>query len=132
MVAQDIIISIIIIIAIEAITEIIVDSDFPLIKWLKRKIADKAFETPKTNKIMVAAHDLLNCGYCTSVWVAGFLSIWSPLYNYFNYYIICWLISTFAFHRISNLVHILYELIKRGRIKMYEIHLIQEDTNGSP
>jgi hypothetical protein len=132
MVTQDILIIIIIVIAIEAITEIIVDSDFPLLKWLKRKIADKAFETPQTNKILVVIHNLLGCGYCTSVWVSGFISIWTPLYNYFNNPIICWIISTFAFHRLSNWVHIFYELVKRGRVSTHDVNLTIGDDDGSP
>ena len=130
----DILIGIIIIIAIEAVTEIIVDSDFPLIKKFKKIISDIAYpeDSVKFNRFFIIIHDLLSCGYCTSVWVSGFFSLWSPLYNYFDNLFICWIVSTFAFHRLSNWLHVIYELIRRGRVSTYDINLsYRRDTDGS-
>jgi len=58
-----------IVIATEAITEILVKSELfePLRKYLFSRSVD--------SKVFKFFHDLLDCGYCTSVWIAFFLFI---------------------------------------------------------
>lgn len=71
---------ILLIIAVEAVTEIIVSS-----------------ELFKPLRLMVSPMDDF-CGYCMSVWVAGF-------FIYFESPLITTLIYIFAAHRLANLFH---------------------------
>lgn len=65
---------------------------------------------------------VFQCGYCMSVWVSlGLAWIW-PVY-FLNYYIINYLISIFVYHGLSNITHVVYELLRRGRVRYYDLSL---------
>jgi len=115
-------------IATEAITEIGTSSDI-IAPWQKRwRLWTYPLDAPppenptKFHKFKVFINSLWSCGYCFSVWVAGvfaFLGIY-PDASVF----ICipwWVVNWMLIHRLSNLIHILFELIKRGRIKTYDL-----------
>lgn len=78
----------------EAITELIVKSEFfyPVRKFF--------FES--SSNILKFIHKIIDCGYCFSVWSAIFTFIMFYIINnlYFNYFIYC-----IVLHRLSNLFH---------------------------
>ncbi len=88
----------------EAITELVVKSDFfaPLRKSLYNK----------NNKIFDFIHDILDCGYCFSVWAALFtLTIIFIVDNIFiNYFI-----YIIVIHRLSNILHNLIDRTDRNK-----------------
>ena len=137
-----VLVSILLIIATEAITEIIVASEFPLFYWFRNWWTIYTFPPegpPRTGKIQhvrVSIHKLVTCGYCMSVWVSAFFAIWTS-FDYFGNTFINWLVSVFFIHRLSNWLHVFFELTKRGRVKSYDIELRvktdehEEDEDGS-
>lgn len=89
---------VLLVITVEAITELLVKSEFfeSLRKWL--------FEN-NNKKIFKFIHDLLDCGYCTSVWVAIFVVImYFSLWCIFKY--ICFIL---CIHRLSNFFHFIMD-----------------------
>lgn len=119
---QTIIILAIAVISIEAITEILVDSKIFL--PLRLYISKKALPDIPTGKSTIYnfIHELISCGYCTSVWVSMFVTmlltfndirIFKPIINE--------MILVFCLHRLSNLFHVLYQLILRGRVKTIDV-----------
>ncbi len=137
------------IIATEAITEIIVDAKITeSIRSIVKKRAhplpvDGQAPPPVTfrRKIWIFIDDLINCGYCTSVWVAGFLGLFAPFVYKFDHdywfsnaisYIINWLIAAMVLHRLSNFFHVLFMIIKRGRVKSYDIELKLQPVEVKP
>lgn len=94
------------VIAVEAVTEVLVDSSifFNFRVWVS-----------KWSKFF---GELLSCGYCTSVWVAGVFALIIPL-NVVDSrcvnLILCWLVL----HRLSNVLHgIVGRIMKRLPIEM--------------
>ena len=92
-----------VIICIEAVTEIITDSS--LFQPVKK------FFFTKENRLCMFIHDLLDCGYCLSVWVSliiitylSILNLW--VVDIFNCNLLI-PIYVFSFHRLSNLIHII-------------------------
>lgn len=101
------------IICVEAITEILVQSDlfFEVRDWIGRK----------SNKLAT----LVTCGYCTSVWVAaiiigGIIAEW---------YIIGIAIKIFALHRLSNIFHALIKRRLDGEPIQFVI--IKDEVSGN-
>lgn len=130
----DILAGVILIVATEAVTEIIVASEFPLFYWFRNWWATYTFppegppRTGYSQYIRVAIHKLITCGYCMSVWVSAFFALWTP-FHYFDDVFADWFISLFFIHRLSNWLHILFELVKRGRVKTHDIELrVKIDT----
>jgi len=111
--------------ATEAVTEIMVDSEFPLFSDIREMVARIALpDTPRNDlkhRSIVFFHRLISCGYCFSVWVAAFFALFSfiiipnPFIN--------WVCHTFLIHRLSNMIHVSYELLRKGRVKTYDIAL---------
>lgn len=79
------------IVAIEAVTEIIVQAEIftDLRGWIARK-------GPKLEY-------LVTCGYCTSVWVAGLCTLAAPSMT--GFWFIDMPVIWFAMHRMANQVH---------------------------
>ena len=132
---RDVLVGIILVLATEAVTEIIVASEFPLFYWFRewwKKYTFPIGVPPKTGKIQhirVTVYKLVTCGYCFSVWTAAFFAIWSPIDCFDNKYI-NWLISLFCIHRLSNWLHIVFELMKRGRVNTHDITLNIQYSEG--
>jgi len=91
------------VIATEAATNLITKSEFsiqfikkPLFKW--RHI-----------KFFNFIHDLLDCGYCSSVWMACIFALFF-LTNSFNFVIIVLVI-----HRLSNVLHFIIDWLDKKR-----------------
>tara|TARA_R110000751_G_scaffold6623_4_gene28181 strand:+ start:1887 stop:2351 length:465 start_codon:yes stop_codon:yes gene_type:complete len=131
--------------AVEATSEIITSSDltFGFRSWLKKIVYP---EVPNENlngfgRYVIAWFEkLISCGYCTSVWVAAFLSLALPtIYSditglgYAGSEPIeqaCgYMISVFVMHRLSNWIHVLFELVKKGRVKTFDIMYQNNENN---
>jgi hypothetical protein len=126
-------------VVVEAVTEILVASE--LTDPLRRKWKEWTYPVdappPDTyfQKFKVWFDKLISCGYCTSVWVAGFFGIWAPKFD-FGYWLIDWIVIVFALHRVATWIHVVYELIRKGRVKTHDLEvkvLMQdsEDYDGS-
>ena len=85
----------------EAITELLTKSEFfsPLREW---------FFDRKDKKICDFIHRLLDCGYCTSVWIGFFVSISVIKIHIVNIYI-DWFIVWLVVHRCSNVLHFIID-----------------------
>lgn len=96
------------IIATEAITQLATKSEFssrfikkPLFKW-------------RDKKFFGFLHDILDCGYCTSVWAAIAPTYWfitdSPGVQFLDIVIIILVI-----HRLSNMLHFIIDWLDEKR-----------------
>lgn len=92
------------IITTEATTEIVTKSQLfiPLRRFFFKR---------KKHKICNFIHDLLDCGYCTSVWIGVFASIY--LYHQSFSFIMLFLIGL-VIHRLSNVLHFIVDRINKN------------------
>jgi len=111
------------VIAVEAISEIITSSKLTEpIRGMLFKAAFGDGEPPEPSikqSVQTFFYNLLDCGYCTSVWVAAFAAFFAPKLfapSFFN-----WLLSVFIIHRLSNWLHVFYELIRKGRVWSFDV-----------
>lgn len=120
---ENIAIFISLVIAVEATTEIVTASEFPLFFWFRWKLAQYALpETPRTGfkqSTIIAAHKLFTCGYCFSVWAAGLFALFAP--QLISHWFWNWLCTLLLLHRLANWLHMVYELIKKGRVISLDI-----------
>lgn len=92
----------VVIILVEAITNVLTKSEFfePLRKFL--------FESE--NKVLSFIHKILDCPYCTSVWI-GFLVAF--LYYFYSANalpsVLVWFCIGVVLHRLSNILHFLID-----------------------
>lgn len=122
--------------AVEAITEIITSSE--IMSPLRLLIREKAFPYPPEDDIQTRFYawldKLISCGYCTSVWISALISVWYD-YVMVNSRWMSTIILIFAIHRLANWIHVLYELIRKGRVGSLEVDLRVKDgedgTNGA-
>jgi hypothetical protein len=129
-------------IAVEAVTEIITSSklfDGPRTAWKRWTYPIDGPPSRNTlQHIKVFIDDLWSCGYCTSVWIAALAAFFAP--TLVAQPIANWVINTFVLHRLSNALHATYELVRRGRVRTYDLmvrgdtdfdELLGEKNNGS-
>jgi hypothetical protein len=124
------------VVATEAVTELIVDAK--VFDGWRLKIRQKAYPRieegqalPPPQKTWVFLAEAINCGYCTSVWVALGWGLFTPdiihwgggCFGLFSCWLINWLLSAVVLHRFSNWFHVLFSLVKKGRVKTYDIEL---------
>jgi hypothetical protein len=120
------------IIAVEAITEIVVDSELfrPIKLWAFKetpidldRLNDKQLARMQIVLIIKSRISyLVNCGYCSSVWVSGMVCLFSMSYiSLGENPVFEWLLLTFSTHRLSNWLHVLYEYVRRGRVLTYDV-----------
>jgi hypothetical protein len=81
------------IISVEAITNLLTKSEIFL-------PVRKFFHDRSENKIFSWFHSLLDCGYCTSVWIGWIIAILFLLDGLCNFFII-----GIGLHRLANLFH---------------------------
>ena len=119
-------------ITVEAITEIITTSE--IMAPAREFIRKAAYTTPPTDdgitRLFKWTDRLVSCGYCTSVWVSAFISIWDPV-AFTGYRLVDAIIMIFLIHRISNLLHVVYEFIRKGRVNSVDFSLKIEDQDGT-
>ena len=121
-------------ITVEAITEILTSSTLINPLQTRWRIWVYPLDGPPPNNILhnlgVFIDRLWNCGYCASVWVAGFFAIFAPII--FQDKLVNWVIMTFTLHRLANWLHVVYELVRRGRVNSLDIMLkITENEDGT-
>lgn len=85
------------IVLVEAITEILVDS----------QIFSKPRELIYTNSSFFG--ELVTCGYCTSVWVSAAVA-WMAVLSLSPYFMVNYIVTVMVLHRLSNVWH---EAIKK-------------------
>lgn len=90
----------------EAITQIITKSE--LFKPIR-----KFFFNRRKNKFCSYIHDLLDCGYCTSVWVGWFVVI---AFLYLNSVILNVFFAGLVLHRLSNILHFIIDRINKEEL----------------
>lgn len=113
-------------IVVEAIAEIITSS--ALFAPVRVFLSTKALPVnPADARWYWAMLDrLLACGYCCSVWLA-FAASWCVPGDRLGINIV---ITTFVIHRLANLYHSLFELLRRGRVRTYDISLTIKCKSG--
>jgi hypothetical protein len=90
----------------EAITQIITKSEFfkPIRKFFFKK---------RESRICNWIHELLDCGYCTSVWVGWFVLICMIVVNNI---VLNVFFAGIVLHRLSNVLHFIIDRIDRNSI----------------
>lgn len=115
----------ILVVATEAVTEIIVASEFPLFLWIRTRLGQRALpETPRNDfrqYALVALYKLFTCGYCFSVWTAGFFALFAP--KVFDHTFVNWMCATFLLHRLANWLHVVTQLVWKGRVISHDIEV---------
>lgn len=104
---RPLIIFLVLVIAIEAITEIVTKSE--IFKPLRQLF----FNLGMKHKPFMWFHDLLDCGYCFSVWVSFFMSIVFISSISLPLSFINWFIASMLMHRLSNMFHNIMDRIMR-------------------
>lgn len=93
------------VIGVEAITQIITKSElFSPIK--------EFFYNRRNNKFFKWLHDLLDCGYCTSVWIGWLIA---ALWVYADNLLLDILFVGIVIHRLSNILHFMIDRLDRTR-----------------
>lgn len=100
---------ILLIIATEATTNIITKSPIfePLRGWIFKK---------REKKLFGFVNNLLDCPYCTSVWVAMLLFCLHGLIPFFSI-----ILTVLAIHRLSNIVHHVIDRLDPNRIDLEKV-----------
>lgn len=127
------VIIIILAIVVEAITEIVTSSTLVAPLQATWRTWTYPIDRPPSGKIqavMAFIDQLWNCGYCSSVWVSAVVALFAP--SLVSNIFINWVIIVFLLHRLSNWLHVLYELVRRGRVKSFDIQMrITEEQDGT-
>jgi hypothetical protein len=92
------------IILVEAITQIITKSE--LFKPFR-----KFFFERRENRFYGYVHDLLDCGYCMSVWVGWFVVF---TFLYINSVVLNVFFAGLVLHRLSNILHFIIDRLDKG------------------
>jgi len=118
------------VIATEAVTEILTTSDIfdPVRQRIKRWVYTFEGPPPVTyyQSFKVFCDKLIGCGYCTSAWVAVIICFITRPYTVaeFNVH---WTVYCFGIgiivHRLSNMYHIIFQLLKKGRVEACDLEV---------
>lgn len=143
----DLLLLLFLVIFVEAVTEILVDAkitgglrDF-IFSRASPPIPDN-FPEDRDPPVGHAAwrflNDLFSCGYCMSVWVSAGAALFAPRWLLSDVWVIGpvvnWMVMLFAIHRISNFGHVCFSILKKGRVKTYDIEIVHKHQvldNGS-
>jgi len=119
------------VVATEAITEIIVDSEImePVRSFIFLKSLTSSEPAVSTVQPWAFIHRLIHCGYCASVWVAMAAAMLAPWVV--GYWVLNWLVMVFVIHRLSNFFHIVLQIIKKGRVRTYDLEIKRVTSDGS-
>jgi hypothetical protein len=153
-VISDVLLWVLLVIAVEAVTEILVDAK--ITEGLRTAVRRRAYPETAVGAAEPAIGaagwrflaELLSCGYCASVWVAIPVASVAPWVHDFSgryfeqgrhtpgwaVFSWCanWLLDILILHRLSNWLHVAFSLFKKGRVRTYDIELKNiEVTDGS-
>jgi hypothetical protein len=95
---------------VEAVTEILTKSE--LFKPVRKFFFDR-----RDSRLFGKIHELIDCGYCTSVWI-GFLTAFVMFHDldFISKYV-DWFFIGIILHRLSNLLHSVIDYINKDRYK---------------
>lgn len=108
------------VIATEAITQLLTKSEFST-RFIKKPLFNM-----RGNKFFGFIHDVLDCGYCTSVWAAILPAIWfftdpgGPKFLDVIIYIL-------VLHRLSNMLHFLIDWLDEKRPRVFNLEEIEKE-----
>ena len=88
----------------ETLTELIVKSE--ILSPFRKFFFDR-----KANKLFNKIHELLDCGYCTSVWIGWFFGILLFREHILINEYVDWFFVGLLLHRASNFLHNFYDRI---------------------
>ena len=97
------------VIATEAATNLLTKSEFSI-----RFIKEPLFKL-RHIKFFNFIHDVLDCGYCTSVWAAGIFTLF--LFTDSLYFVVLLLVL----HRLSNMLHFIIDWLDEKRPRDREL-----------
>ena len=103
------------VIATEAATNLITKSEFSI-----RFIKEPLFKL-KRFKVFSFIHDILDCGYCTSVWMASLFAVFF-LTNTFKFVVLI-----LVLHRLSNMLHFTIDWLDEKRPRDLDLNSKGED-----
>ena len=103
------------VIATEAATNLITKSEFSI-----RFIKEPLFKL-RHFKFFNFIHDILDCGYCTSVWMACIFALFF-LTNSFDFVILL-----LVLHRLSNMLHFIMDWLDEKRSRILDFNSKGED-----
>lgn len=108
---------------VERLTEIITSSvlsDILIKSWLGPLMYR---ENPRPIHFIISfLNKITSCGYCCSVWISAFIAFFHEA-RYFETYFL----NVFALHGFSNIIHVFYEIARRGRVRTYDIHMKKDE-----
>lgn len=107
--------------AIERAVELITTSVISDMIFRDRMRAYIYSEEPKSKYVLSVlkfVDKVTSCGYCCSVWIAILFTFFDESRYFRNP-----LINILALHGLSNIIHIIYEFCRRGRVHTYDINL---------
>lgn len=116
---------------VERTVEILVDSKLfaPLRSYIAKKaIPDLAVESQQSY-FWWFCHSLSSCGYCMSVWVAGFYAVFFRI-GIVEFSLMNWMINALLLHGLSNIIHVIYMIIYKGRVKYHHITYTKSTEDG--
>ena len=114
-------------IIVERSTELITSSEISNLIF-KNRLKSYLFNPSKPpydsvfRRFLLFLDKVTSCGYCCSVWVAFVVALFSTVH--FDVLIF----DVVLLHGLSNLYHVLYELLRRGRINTYDVDLKVQST----
>jgi hypothetical protein len=101
--------------ATEAITNLLTKSEFS-VRFIKKPLFKQR------HRFYRFIHDILDCGYCTSVWAAIL-----PTF-YFLTGKLEWLMILLIVHRLSNILHFIIDWLDEKRSRDFEFNSEGEDN----
>lgn len=133
-------------VAVEALTEILVDAKITqnLRDWIfkrgnpyphnyrrYRRLAKRARHCLRlhwrrlirTTPLWSFINAIFKCGYCMSVWVAMPFACFGPNWFGFWFFPLNWGINVLLLHRLSNWVHVVFMLVKKGRVRTIDLEI---------
>lgn len=119
-VTKELIILLLLSLAVERITEILVASKF--FAPIRDIFRAKNLEQLNTYNHWWFLDNVFHCGYCMSVWVSVSIA-WLNVFVITNMILINYILFVFIIHGLSNIIHVGYELLRRGRATYLDVNM---------
>lgn len=133
--AIDILVFVLLVIWTEAATEILVAAKITdsfrayIFRRAFPEAAEGVSDPPIGPTFWRFVNEVFACGYCMSVWVAIGSALFAPrwlLPNSWYGFFFNWLLMVFVLHRTCNYLHVVFSLVKKGRVKTYDIEVLHK------